>query len=503
MTSRACRAGLLACALSLFAPAARGADKPSVLFMVADDLNTALGAYGHPVVKSPNIDRLAARGVKFDRAYTQYPLCSPSRTSFLTGRRPNATRIFTNPGRFAGPGETGNIYAYHFRATIPDTVTLGQLFRGGGYLVARVGKLYHYGVPADIGTSSLDDYWSWDIAVNPRGRDRDDEAKIVTLAPEAVGPGPRFGGVLSWLAADGRDEEQTDGVAATEAIRLLERFKKRGERFFLAVGFYRPHTPYVAPKKYFKHYPLDKIRPGALAGGEKERTPELAYGSARPEQAKMTDEQRREAVQAYYASVTFMDAQVGRVLGALERLGLDKNTVVVFTSDHGYHLGEHGLWQKMSLFDQSARVPLIIAGPGTRAAGKAARAPVELVDLYPTLADLCGLAPPPYLDGKSLRPMLEDAARAVKPAAFTQVMRGQNVHGLSVRTERWHYIEWQYGDKGRQLYDTAADPEEIKNLADDPGHAATVAEMRKHLLENWPKTAWPALAATGEPARRR
>jgi uncharacterized sulfatase len=474
--------------------------KPNVLFLSADDLCTALGCYGHPLVKSPNIDALAARGVKFERAYCQFPLCSPSRTSFLTGRRPNVTQIFTNPSAAYATGAK-TFYSVHFRTTLPDTITMPQLFRQHGYFVTRIGKLFHYGVPADIGTASFDDYRSWDYTINPRGRDKDDEDEITTLTPKAQGAG-RFGATLSWLAAKGADEEQTDGIAATEAIAMLEKLKKRNQPFFLAVGFYRPHTPYVAPKKYFDLYPLDKVQPGKLEPGEKEKAPAPAYASGKPEQDKMTDQQRRQAAQAYHASTSFMDAQVGRVLGALKRLDLERDTVVVFTSDHGYHLGEHGLWQKMSIWDESARVPLVIAAPGAKGSGKTAKSPVELVDLYPTLADLCGLTAPEYLDGKSLRPMLDDPAKSVKPAALTQVARG-NFHGLSVRTERWHYIAWDYGDKGAQLYDHTADAHELTNLADDPKHAATVAEMKQLVLKNWPKDGWPPAEPATQPAAKR
>ncbi len=478
------RTTLLLFALAIWPLSARAKPpkRPNVLFLVADDLNTALGCYGHPLVKSPHIDRLAKRAVRFERAYCQYPLCSPSRTSFLTGRRPNATKVFTNPGSSASPMR--QIYSVHFRTTIPDTVTLPELFRQNGYFVARVGKLFHYGVPGDIGTGGFDDHRSWDLAVNPRGRDKDDEEKITTLAPEAKGSA-RFGGVLSWLAADGADAEQTDGIAAAEAVRLLERFKERQQPFFLAVGFYRPHTPYVAPKKYFAPYPLAKVSPGVLAPDERRATPAHAYESAKPQQDAMSDEQRRQAVSAYHASTTFLDAQVGRVLAALGRLGLDKSTIVVFTSDHGYHLGEHGLWQKMSLFEQSGRVPMLIAAPGAKGNGRTAAAPVELVDLYPTLADLCGLEAPPYLDGKSLRPVLDDVTATVKPAAYTQVTHG-NVTGFSARSERWHYIEWDHGRQGRQLYDTQADPQELRNLVGDPAQAQTVAEMRALVGKNWP-----------------
>ncbi len=339
---------------------AADAGKRNVLFLVSDDLNCDLHCYGHPQVQSPNLDRLAARGVRFEHAYCQYPLCSPSRSSFLTGRRPNNTKILSNPG--AGRFSTDYRGTPHFREHIPDTVTLPQLFKENGYQAARVGKLYHYGVPGQIGTSGLDDLASWNFMVNPAGRDKAEENKIFTFTPGT------YGGTLSWLSAEGTDLEQTDGLGATAAISLLEQYKENP--FFLAVGFYRPHTPYVAPKKYFDLYPQSSIKLPELSADDKSRTPEAAYQSTKKEQETMTDAQRREAMQAYYASISFMDAQVGRVIDALERLGLADNTIIVFTSDHGYHMYQHGLWQKMSLFENSARVPLLICAPGARATAR-------------------------------------------------------------------------------------------------------------------------------------
>lgn len=440
------------------------ASKLNVLVLVADDLNTDIGSHGAPV-KTPHLDRLAARGVRFDRAYAQYPLCSPSRSSFLTGRRPNATGVLTNPGK--------NRLSPHFRERIPGTVTLPQLFKEHGWFAARIGKLFHYGVPLDIGTSSLDDYASWDLAINPRGRDRDGLDRVFSLVPG------QYGATLSWLADEGSDGEQTDGIGAAEAVRLLERFGKEGRPFFLAVGFYRPHTPYVAPRKYFDLYPTADITLPVLSADDKARKPQAAYASAKKEQDAMPDAQRREAIQAYRAATSFMDAQAGIVLDALERLGLSGRTVVVFTSDHGYHLGDHGLWQKMSLFEGSTRVPLIVAAPGMKAGGGVARSPVELVDVYPTLAELAGLQAPDYLDGVSLRPMLDSADRSVKDAAFSQVR-----DGYAVRTAGWRYIEWAEGAKGAQLYDMEQDPRETTNLAQDARYADTVAEM-KALLQKY------------------
>ncbi|HLQ45585.1 MAG TPA: sulfatase-like hydrolase/transferase, partial [Planctomycetaceae bacterium] len=287
---------------SLSAPAA---EKLNVLFVVSDDLCARLGCFGDSVVKSPNIDRLAARAVRFERAYCQFPLCNPSRTSFLTGLRPDTTGVYDN--------------SLQFRQSVPNHVTLPQTFQKAGYFVARVGKLFHYGVPAQIGTDGLDDSPSWQQVINPRGRDKDDEEQIFTLNPNAPGPA-RFGGTLSWLAADGEDAEQTDGLGAAAAIKLLEQHKD--QPFFLACGFFRPHTPYVSPKKWFAKYPLEKITLPVLAANYRDGAPVAAFLSSKPEQENISDDLRRQAIQAYHAATSFMDAQVGLLLDALDRLKL-------------------------------------------------------------------------------------------------------------------------------------------------------------------------------------
>lgn len=452
----------------------------NVLFIISDDLNNFLGCYGDPRAKTPNLDKLAARGVRFDRAYCAFPLCGPSRNSILTGLYPNSTGILANQ--------------QIFRQTIPSQISLPQAFRNEGYFAGRIGKLYHYNVPRSVGTNGHDDPGSWELELNPAGVDRlEEEPKIFSLLPG------QFGGSLSWYASPKSDEHHTDGLMAENAEWVLERCAKKKDRpFFLAVGFFRPHTPYVAPAKpYYDWYP-EKEMP--VVQGVKEDQADLpppALGSHKKEQEKLTDDLRRQAVQAYYASISFMDAQVGRVINALDRLGLAENTVIVFTSDHGYHMGEHGLWQKMSLFEESARVPLLIVAPGVSEKGGVAKSPVSLVDLYPTLTQLCSVKAPDNLQGQNLIPMLKDPKTVGRGWALTQVMRGggparasvtTNVgsdgprfFGYTLRTPRWRYTEWDEGKKGRELYDHDADPKELTNLAENPAHAKTIEELSKQL----------------------
>jgi len=472
---------LLIALLAGFVASADAANpKPNVLFIISDDLNNRLGCYGDPLAKTPNLDKLAARGVRFDRAYCAFPLCGPSRNSMLTGLYPNTTGILRN--------------AEIFRQTIPSHVSMPQAFRQQGYFAVRIGKLYHYGVPRSIGTDGHDDPGSWELQLNPAGVDRlEEEPQIFTLTPG------QFGGTLSWYASPKGDRFHTDGLMASDAEWVLERCAKQKERpFFLSVGFFRPHTPYVSPRPYFDLYrrqdmpvlpPVDAFRSDNL--------PAAALASAKKEQEKLTDDLRRECVQAYYASISFMDAQVGRVIGALDRLGLSDNTIIVFTSDHGYHLGEHGLWQKMSLFEQSARVPLLMVAPGVTKPGTVAKSPVSQVDLYPTLAALCNVKPPDTLQGQSLVSILGDPSATGRSWALTQVTRGDRFFGYTLRTARWRYTEWDEGNRGRELYDHEADPQELKNLASDPAQAEMVAKLSAQLREAV-KTTFPPDGKTPE-----
>ena len=453
----------------------------SVLFIAVDDMNNDLGCFGHPLVKSPNIDRLAAWGMRFERAYCQFPLCSPSRSSILTGLRPDGTRVFD--------------LQYHFRQDLPNLVTLPQMFQQNGYYVARVGKMYHYGNPGDIGTNGLDDRVSWQERFNPAGRDK------TALEPDIMNYTPKrgLGSSMSFLAdKTGTDVQHTDGKVADQVIRLLEEHKDKP--FFIGAGFYKPHCPWVTPKKYFDLSPMDPIELPKITPETPRDYPKPALASTQPwPYFGVTPEQARECKRAYYAAISFVDAQIGRVLDAVDRLGLRDNTILVFWSDHGYHLGEHGLWFKQSCFEESARVPLIIAMPGQKTAGQASTRPVELVDLYPTLAELTGLTPPKNLEGFSLRSLIDDPKAQWSHPAYTQVQRGANNPGHSVRTERWRYTEWAFGASGQELYDHDSDPQELHNLAGDAKYADVVAQMKALLKQVHPA---PVQGGKAQPSTR-
>ena len=440
-------------------------EKFNVLFLIADDLNCDLGSYNHPLVLSPSIDKLASNGILFENAHNQYPLCGPSRASFMTGMYSDQTKITQN-----------NVL---LRTTVPDVITMGQRFRQQGYRSVRIGKIYHYDNPSSIGSSSADDIYTWDYTINPWGRDKEEEYKINTLRER------QYGGTLSWLAADGKDEEQTDGIVATEAIEQLEKFSKNGQNFFLAVGMYRPHVPFVAPKKYFDMYDRNSVE--IMYSGS---TPE--YLNTLPEPAaksirwgnrnqvllnlKSNNELAKEIKEAYFATTTFMDAQVGRILKKLQQTGLDKNTIVVFTSDHGYHLSEHGHWQKQTLFENSTRIPLIFSGPGIDQ-GKRTNSPVEMIDIYPTIMQLTGIDTPDHVIGKSLKPIFKDINSSVRKSALTKWK-----NGYSIKTERYRLTKWgENGELGYELYDHKNDHGEMINLSKDPNYFLILDSLKQEI----------------------
>ena len=418
-------------------------EKLNVLLIIADDLNCDLGAYGNSVVKTPNIDRFAEKGILFENAHNQYPLCGPSRASFMTGMYTNQTKITRNN--------------MNLRNSIPDVITLGQRFRQSGYQSVRIGKIFHYDNPSAIGTSGNDDIYSWDQTINPYGRDKIEEYKIKTLSTR------KYGGTLSWLAAEGEDNEQTDGIAASEAIKKLDYFASSETPFFLAVGFFRPHTPFVAPKEYFDFYDRNKIEIPEVSSEYLATLPVPAVKSirARKNQLNLEKELAQEIKEAYYSTISFVDAQVGRILDHIKSLGLDKNTVVVFTSDHGYHLGEHGHWQKQTLFENSTRIPLIISSPSVKNKDIKTISPVELIDVYPTLMDLTNINTPMHVVGKSLVPLMKNTNASVRKSALT---RWRN--GYTIKTKRYRLTKWGVnGELGYELYDHKNDKKELINLA--------------------------------------
>ncbi|HEV8591260.1 MAG TPA: sulfatase [Pyrinomonadaceae bacterium] len=445
--------------------------KYNVLFIAADDLRPTLSSYGDSIVKTPNIDKIAARGTRFDHAYAQYPLCNPSRSSFLTGRYPTQTGVMGN-----------NDY---FRRIHPEFVTLPEYFKRNGYASLRTGKIFHGGI---------DDMPSWTEGGEPTDpgiTERGNPNATATPLPSTTSTGAGLSQAEysdRIVVLEGNGESHGDYKVATRAIEYLEKYKDKP--FFLAVGFVKPHSPPTAPKRLFDLYDVNKIqlpvdfapRPKAPEGfpdiSIAQRNADLFIGrDASPEQA-------REMIRAYYASTSFMDEQVGRVMDALDRLGLQKNTVVVFFGDHGYHLGEKGKWSKAySLYEVGLRVPLIIAIPNGK--GQYSERDVELLDMYPTLAELCGLPRPAGIEGHSLAPLLKNPRATWNFPAYSVTATRDNKIGKSVRTERWHYVEWEDGKSGAMLFDHNSDPNELKNLANDANYAKVVSDMKK-LLKQMP-----------------
>ncbi len=479
---------LIAC---LAASSAAGTP-PNVLFIAVDDLRPELGCYGKPV-QSPNIDQLAREGTLFERAYVQVALCMPSRASLMTGRRPDTTGVVD--------------FTVRFRDVLGDVVTLPQHFKNNGYHTAAFGKLFHNDDPFS---------WSEPLWKSDRARYHTDFGKQVLAwikedhrrltyvwdLGDGVVKKKRPGG-LPWEAPDVPDNALRDGHIADAVIAKMKEVK--GEPFFLAVGFHKPHLPFIAPKKYFDLYDRNRI-PLATNPFPPRDAPKFAtynwndlrhyYGI--PDVGPVSEEQARDLKHAYYACVSFMDAQVGRLLKSLDELSLRDNTIVVLWGDHGWQLGEHGMWDKHSNFETSTHAPLIIRTPGQKP-GRS-KALVEFVDIYPTLSDLCGLPLDDGLEGCSFAPLIQDPDRQWKSAAFSQYQRvipgyGQVARGMgySMRTDRYRFTEWLVPGtdfRAYELYDHRTDPDENINLAVAVEHKQLVDELKEKLHAGW-KAALP------------
>lgn len=464
--------------------------RPNVLFIVVDDLRPELGCFGAADVRSPNIDRLAERGLRFDRAYCQVAVCNPSRISALTGCRPDTTGVFDNQ--------------HGFRATLPGVVTLPQHFLNNGYTCLSLGKVFHHSE-----REPWDDPQSWSEPAWYHGEpyrhwftaESEDFVKRLKALPS--GKRPKLIRAAPFEAADEPDDVYPDGRVAAKAIETLGRLAAGERPFFLAVGFVKPHLPFTCPQKYWDLYPPETIRlPDNFRSPENVPAPALhnnyelrSYGTV-PPSGDIAPEMARRLIRGYRACVSYMDAQAGLVLAELDRLKLRDNTIVIFWGDNGYHLGEYGLFTKMTNFELGARVPLIVSVPRPATAGKVCRGLVELVDLYPTLSELCGLPAPAHLEGASFVPLLSRPEQAWKTAAFSQYVRPgrERFIGRSIRTDRWRYTEWIDANgrsAGNELYDHESDPAENRNLAAVPAHQTLVTELSQQLQAGW-KLALPA-----------
>ncbi len=458
---------LLASMAALTSPAAAQADdseRYNVLFLISDDLAAgALSSYGNEVCQTPNIDQLAEQGVRYTRTFCQFPVCGPSRASFMSGYYPHATGTF---GYVSG------------RKNIGDRATWSQHFIQNGYHAARVSKIYHMGVPGDIekGSHGKDDPASWVERFNCQGPEwkAAGDGELLEHNPDGTKP-PKGGNTLELVMADGDDLVHSDGKAAAKASELLRAYGKRKQPFFLAVGFVRPHVPFVAPREYFESYDWKNIELPPKVKGDWDDIPKAGINYKTSKNLNLNTEQEQKGVAAYYASVAYMDAQVGKVMKTLRDEGLADNTIVIFTSDHGFHLCEHDFWMKVGLMDESSRVPLIISVPGKKPA--VCHSFTELIDLYPTVAELCGLEVPARLQGKSLARTLDDPSIEVRDAAFCV-----NYKSYLLRTDRWAFIQHgKDGELGMQLYDMHNDPGQFQNLADSPKHVEVITDFQKRL----------------------
>ena len=454
---------------TLFALPAPAADRPNVLLICVDDLKPLLGCYGDDVVKSPNIDKLAGRGIRFESAYCNQAVCAPSRNALLTGLRPQTLGIY-DLGTF-------------FRQSRPDAVTLPQHFKSHGYRTAGLGKIFHRG------HGNHDDRESWSVPhwnsnvvgyALPESRAAEgltrEEARFDNVPAARANRLPKG---MPYEAADIPDSGYADGQLADETVRRLrEAADKPSEPFFMAVGFVKPHLPFCAPKKYWDLYdrasfelPASKAPPEGAPDFAPTKWGELRQYREVPDQGELSDELVRTLIHGYHAATSYMDAQVGRVIDALDETGLAENTIIVLWGDHGWHLGDHGMWCKHSNYEQATRIPLIVVAPGVTSAGTVTRSLIESVDVYPTLCELAGLPAPDGLDGASVVTTLKDPSAATKDAIFHVFPRGQRL-GVAVRTARHRLVEWKAPQRAREtaiyeLYDYEADPAETKNLASE------------------------------------
>ncbi len=426
----------------------------NVLFIVVDDLTKTLGCYGHPVVKTPHVDQLAAEGIQFNQAYCNFAVCNPSRSSFLTGMTPETTGIQDN--------------RVPLQSIIGDWVSLPALFKQNGFYTMSLGKIYHGN------HEEHNDMKGWDELYGYKATETGKKGEGRNLT----------NGVLKWChwrAAEGDDEDQADGQIAKKAVEFLK--GEHEKPFFLAVGFHKPHDPFVAPKKYFDLYPLEDCDPPVLPEGWVAPYPHTLPGATR-EFNKFSDQERREFLRSYYACSSFMDAQVGKVLKALEESGQAENTLIFFLGDHGYHLGEHNWWNKVTLFEKGTSAPFIIAGPSVGKKGVKSDAMFEFIDIYPTLADLMELKnTPDYLEGKSFAKVVRDPSLPFRSEVRAIVRRGDKT-GRMVKNADWRYIEWDEGRMGNELYSQQDDPMEYHDLAGEAEYTDVVSSMRELLYQD-------------------
>lgn len=441
---------------------------PNVLFIISDDLSAeALSCYGNKQCQTPNIDRLAKRGIQFNRAYCQYPVCGPSRASLMSGMYPQAI------------GVVGNGSSSKFTQNLGSRPSMSQHFKNNGYYTARVSKIYHMRVPGDItaGVDGPDHAASWTERFNCKAPEWMSKGEHEHLTNEKLNKDPNkhyglgFGAAFYVVKGSTDGAEQADVLAADKAVELLGKHKDKP--FFLAVGLVRPHVPLVAPADFYEPYPPKKMELPLKIKGDWDDIPKAGISKSSKSSGLdgQIDKQQR-VLSAYYASVAFMDAQVGRILDALEKNGLAKNTIVVFTADHGYHLGEHDFWQKLSLHEESTRIPMLFAGPGIKPAKTDSLA--EQIDFYPTFAELAGFDIPKHIQGKSLAGVIKNPSQAVHDEVYC--FKG-NSHLL--RTDRWALLS--YRDGSSELYDMQADPKQYSNLAEKPEHEKDLEAMKTRL----------------------